>query len=184
MTVKALLAGSLLCLSLAPSAHAILNVPVPSNAYITIGGFDWAWASPLPGADLSFQGTLGWRIPTAAELLSAPLATDFLFPGANVPFNGTDPISGATFQATNTAYANAASAGAVATPYFHNDFLHVDWQDGNGQPFGPWAGSPGALTFADQLVIRNTISTAAPEPATLSLLAIGGLGVLARRRRK
>jgi hypothetical protein len=29
---------------------AYLDVPVPTNAYITRGGLDWAWAFPLPAA--------------------------------------------------------------------------------------------------------------------------------------
>ena len=117
----------------------------------------------------------------------APLATDFLFPGANVPFNGTDPVSGATFQVTNAVYEAADSAGACATPYFSTLYSHCDWQDGLGQPEGPWAGMPGAQSFADQLVVR-TDPSAVPGPiagAGLPGLRFGS-GVLAwwRKRRK
>ena len=60
---------------------ALVNAAVPTNAYITVNGFEWAWANPLPGPgngfDLSFQSAFGWRIPTAAELSLAPLATQF-----------------------------------------------------------------------------------------------------------
>jgi hypothetical protein len=111
-------------------------------------------------------------------LASAPLATDFLFAGANVPFNGTDPVSGATFSAVSADYTAAASAGAVATPYFNNVYHHADWQDGLGETFGPWAGMAGANSTADQLVVRTV-----PEPASLPLLALGGAGLLLRRRR-
>jgi hypothetical protein len=143
---------------------AYYDIPVPANAYITHNGADWAWAFPLPaanGLDLSYQSTQGWRIPTADELQLSPLATDFLFPGGNVPFNGIDPATGAYFAATNVNYNND---GAVATPYFSNSYYHADWQDGLGQTYEPWAGMPGEFPFADQLVIRGQV---VPEPTTM-----------------
>ena len=170
-------------LTLAASSQAALfNIPVAANAYITQGSLDWAWAFPLPaasGLDLSFQSTQGWHIPTLAELAFAPLATDFLFAGGNVPFNGTDPLTGAQFQATNAGY---TGAGACATPYFSNSHKHCDWQDGLGQPFGPWAGMAGANSLADQLVVRDAV--AVPEPSTYALMALGLAGLIGVSRRR
>lgn len=176
-------ASAVTALTLAsPAVHAsFINTQVPTNAYITFGGLDWAWAFPLPasdGIDLSTQSAFGWRLPTAAELANSPDATDFVFAGANVPFGGTDFVSGATFQATN---ANLKGDAACATPYFSNSFKHCDWQDGKGQIYGPWAGMPNAFGFADQLVVRNSDI---PEPAALGLVAIGLLAAGAARRRR
>lgn len=160
---------------------ALVNAPLPVNSYITINGLDWAWAFPLPassGLDLSFQSAFGWRLPTLQELANAPLATDFIFAGANVPLDGSDPVSGAFFSATNE---NLTGAAACATPYFSNSYSHCDWQDGNGQTFGPWAGSPDAFSFADQLVVRGTN---VPEPTTVAMLGLGLLAFSATRKRK
>lgn len=182
-----------LATSLCTPAFAIINSPVPASAYITQGGLDWAWAFPLPadrGLDLTYQSTQGWRIPTATELASAPNAVDFLKAGGNVPFNGTDPVSGAYFGATNAAYTAAASAGACATPYFGDVLRNCDWQDGNGQPDQPWAGLPGAQSFADQLVVRGTQAAAVPVPLwgplglALASAGVGLAGMFAARRRK
>src|SRR4029077_19517527 len=96
-----------LVLSVMPGAAnaALIQTPLPANTFISFSGLDWAWAYPLssasPGFDISFQSGFGWRLPTLAELASAPDATDFIFPGANVPLGGSDPVSGASFLFTN-----------------------------------------------------------------------------------
>lgn len=170
-----------------------INSPVPANAYLAnFLGLDWAWAAPCPqpntagcgGApqdiiDLTYQSTEGWRLPTATELLSAPLATAFIFAGANVPLGGQDPISFARFQATNAALNGAA---ACAAPYFGTVFSHCDWQDGLGQPSGPWAGMAGAYALAEQLVVRDA-AEAVPEPTTIGMLGAALAGLALRRRR-
>lgn len=177
--VKLLAASAALALSGLSANAALLNAPVPGNTYISLGGLDWAWANPLPASspsfDLSYQSQFGWRLPTAAELMSAPLATQFQFAGANVPLGGVDPISGANFQAPT---ASLIGAAACAAPYFSNNYRHCDWQDGLGEPLGPWAGMPGAASFAEQLVVR-----AVPLPAAVLLLA-GALGAMAGLRRR
>lgn len=176
----ALIAGS----TQAASAQFMAGA-LPANSYISFGGFDWAWAYPLPGDaggfTLAGQSGFGWRIPTVAELAFAPPATAFLFAGGNVPFNGADPGSGAFFSATNDAY---TGDGACATPWFSTVYLHCDWQDGLGQPLGPWAGMEGAPSFGEQLVIRGDATSTVPEPATMSLMAMGLAGLAAARKRR
>lgn len=119
--IRNLLLAAALGAAAVPAAAAI-NLPVPANAYITFGGLDWAWASPCSPTgcaggqdplDLSFQGTLGWRLPTAAELAAGPSAADFVFPGANVPSGGADG-NGTTF--TGFPGGDAACAAAPISP--------------------------------------------------------------------
>ena len=93
-TVRKSLFAAVATLAFAGASQALpLATPVASNAYITVGGLDWAWASPLEQStvDLTNQAIYGWRLPTAAELAMAPLATAFVFKGANVPMGGSDP---------------------------------------------------------------------------------------------
>jgi len=85
------LASSAVVFCVATPAVAQINAPVPAANYITFGGNDWAWASPCPpsggipgttcgtGAtvDFTYQGTQGWRLPTAAELAAGPSVSDF-----------------------------------------------------------------------------------------------------------
>ncbi len=174
----ALVSAALVC---GVANASIVNAPVPVNASITHAGLEWAWASPVPAdgsgfgviVDLSYQGAFGWRLPTALELANAPLAIDFIFSGANVPFGGSDPVSGATFSAANAALTGDA---ACASPYFNGTYSHCDWQDGNGQPYAPWFGTSGAQGFADSLVVR-----AVPEAQSLAMV-VAGLGVLGLSR--
>lgn len=184
---KSLLAAgaaiSALAVSL-PAHAALLNAPVPVNATLSFNGLQWAWAAPLDqsNVDLSYQSQFGWRLPTAAELLLAPTAQQFIYAGANTPFGGTDPVSGA-----NWAYTDGQQGyGALAAPYF-SSYSHGDFCNGPGSGCVninnelPW--NTGAY-YAESLVVR-ALQGGVPEPATWAMMIMGlGLTGFAMRRRQ
>lgn len=172
--------GAALAMGAVTANAAILDAPVPTNAYISYLGLDWAWASPLDqsSVDLSYQAQFGWRLPTVEELANAPTALMFIFDGANVPLGGADPVSGANFQYTSSTLDGAA---ALAAPYFNSTYYHGDWCNAPGSACGfgevPWNTGNG---FNESLVVRSAV----PEAATWVMLIAGfGLvGAAARRR--
>ncbi len=191
MTRTRLLAITLLSMGVVASpAAAAINAPVPTNAYISFRGLDWAWASAasptgccggfIGPIDLSYQGTQGWRLPTAADWANAPTAADFLFAGAIVPDGGQDPVSGANFGGEGI-----GSDGACAAPWF-STAPFCNFGDGQigaiwGIPNGPYEGQDSVDTW----VVRGEFNPGVPEPASWALLIAGfGLtGAVLRRRR-
>lgn len=174
-------------------AAVLFEFEVPETAFITQNGLDWAWASPVAPdgsfsssstLDFSFQGQFGWRLPTIAELVNAPNAADFLFPGANVPFNSTDPDSSARFQALNAFYANTASDGACAAPYFQGQYFHCDFRDGRGQGRDWWEPGGDSSIVDDSLVVRTSSTQSVPEPTTtLGVLVAVSASVFLKRKK-
>ena len=86
-------------------AHPLIAGDVPAANYITIGGLDWAWASPCSGNGTDCAEAItfhdGWRYPT-------------------------------TFEYDNLmAAAQAALAGGsiCASSWFQDDHVHCDFGD-------------------------------------------------------
>jgi hypothetical protein len=169
----------------APASAAFLDSPIPSNAYITFNGADWAWGAPC-SADvgsscdssaasyLSYQGSQGWRLPTAAEVAAGPSMTDFLFAGANVPFaTNLDPVSGAS----NNYLSTGGSDFACATPYFSSVYRHCDYGDAAPSLCGLYPGGSGC---AETWFIRGDVVV--PAPAMVALFGLGLAGLAFRRR--
>lgn len=180
-----LLAASIATLAAGQVQAAFIDAPVPTNAYITFNGMDWAWGSPCAptpgfscdgsaGSYLAYQGALGWRLPTVTELAARPSASDFLFAGANVPAGGVDPVSGATM--------GSPGAGACATAYFSSVFRHCDFNDGVAMDIHGITNGASSETW----FVRTSAAVAAvPEPTTWAMMALGmGAVGFSMRRRK
>ena len=154
-------------------AGAIVNAPVPVNAYITYGGLDWAWASPCAptpddtcgGFDLTYQATQGWRVATAADFTNAPTAMDFIFDGANVPLNGVS-TEGTTFD-------GAPGDGACAAAYFDTFQNHCDYSDGDQGYIYNNPNNPGTSAFDETWVVRDAAAPGVPEPSSWAMLLAG-----------
>ncbi|QMW23663.1 PEPxxWA-CTERM sorting domain-containing protein [Sandaracinobacteroides saxicola] len=153
-----------------PVAAAPIYAPVPVANYITVGGTDWAWASPCAftggcsSIDLSYQSTQGWRTPTRVEWAARPTVLDF--------------------------------AGKCASAWFDNSYSHCDF----GDPDFPGVAMPGVQPtgviwdfgygtsnyqgyegLAETWLVRGA---AVPEPATWAMMIAGfGLVGFAARRR-
>jgi hypothetical protein len=185
--MRVLFAAAVAIAAASPAA-AIINAPVAANAYVTFGGLDWAWASPCDASgpnscgpiDLSFQSTQGWRVAVAADFASGMNYTKFQFAGANVPANGSDPVSGATFFGGNSV------ATACATPWFSNSYSHCDFSDGVSDIVWNMPGTQGQGACCHETwVVRDPAGGAVPEPASWAMLIAGfGLVGAIQRRRK
>lgn len=185
--MRLLFAAAAVAIAATSPAAAIINAPVPTNAYVSFGGLDWAWASPCdasgPGScgpiDLSFQSTQGWRVATAADFASGMNYTKFQFAGANVAANGSDSVSGASFGTRNPVDTTCA------TPWFSDRYSHCDYDDGvDGNVWNmPGTANQGECCH-ETWVVRGAAGGAVPEPASWAMLIAGfGLvGAIQRRR--
>lgn len=171
---------------------AVLRTEVSENAYISIDGYDIAWAGPCAviepscGAlDFSYQAQFGWRAMDShlfSELMFS--VENFVFAGANVDYhsgNNLDESSGARVLAaeSTTGLSLPINDVAVATPWFSSFYNHVDWRDGL---YSNWsfADLPG-MAWSDSIAVRET-HRRIPEPFSMALIGVGLLGLSMSRR--
>jgi len=168
---------------------ALYNAEVPANAYVTIGGFDVAWAGPCAAEgnscgniDLSFQGQFGWQVMTKEVFESLSIDyLDFVVVGGNVDFvtgNNKDEVSGAYLGGPGSDVQVPGDV-AVAAPYFSSTHYYVDWKNGVENLWDPISDSQ----YAEALVYRPAAAPV-PVPGAMFLLGTGWAALLANRVRK
>lgn len=193
---KILLAGILSVSALSMFGVGVANAlplqtPVPTNAYITKGGYDVAWAAPCAAVspscgpiDLTYQSQFGWQIMSSALFTQLAIsAFDFVVTGGNVDYatgNNLDEVSGAWLAAVSNPFPGGDVA--IASPYFSTAHYHADWWDGTGNYWYPITGA----ALSETLVVRQSQGNVVPEPSTFLLLAGGlsGLGIMGWRSRR
>jgi hypothetical protein len=168
--LKKLLTFGAIGLFTASANATILTGEVDSDAYVTISGYDLAWASPCSDGilenscsaiDMTEQSGYGWNVMTSDLFASLGIsASTFIV----------------NYSSANTqSYAN--NNYAKATGWFSDDYTHIDINDGIG---GLW-------TFADVAEPSSSWETITyravdvPAPATLAFFALGLMGLASRR---
>jgi len=123
------------------------------------------------------QGSLPSTINGGARTVVAPAFADF---GTKLTDSGSlYALCLVTGTYDTTSNAADIDYGATTAGVFYDSA-----KLGSLQPLGgnPSAGDPADPGYADSVVYR-TLATTIPEPASLGVLALGGLALLARRRK-
>jgi len=156
-------------MSATTASAAVVDAPVDPSDYISIGGADWAWASPCNavdptcgGIDFSYQGLQGWALATTAQIDAAISAAGGIIGWV------------ALFQ----------PGDICASRFFSTVYSHCDYNDPLSYNLVyNWSGNttnPEYAVFNEVFAVRVS---PVPVPAA-GFLLMGGLGLLAAMKRR
>ena len=190
----------LAAISLAVPANAfalfMVTITVDENGNGTLTNSNGAFlnlatsmsADPGPGG---LASALTYSIPNPPGLVVGDLL--ILEPGGGgvlsevIRFNSTDALNGTlVFSSDNSDGADALADTGFPTAFYANvlTVFEVGSEGNNGFNYTPTAGQPGFVTGAAGPVTYQIISdvSAVPEPSSVAMLALGGIGLAGWRR--
>ena len=154
------------------------------SAQAAAGGFEFGAKGGISSTDVALLNSAFQPVTVDLDALHTgsfslagdlnPISGDYNpAPNDGMQYNGT-----AEFDADSGFIASALFAQYIGTGTFDIDIAVIQWQD-----FGGISGIEWAVTPVNVEGSVEVIYTYVPEPATMSLLSIGGLTLLRKRRK-